>query len=180
LAEQWLPVKGYEGLYEVSDHGRVKGLKRVCHRRDGHAHTQPETILKQSVSGPKRNYLKVNLLKNGKPKTCRVSVLVAEAFLGPRPEGCVVAHGPAGTLDNSLQNISYATASENQGRDRLRDGTDARGEKHPQSRLNSQQVLLARRIHKTRHVSLRFLAQLWGISLPALHAAVTGRTWSWL
>lgn len=178
--EEWRPVVGYEGLYEVSSLGRVRGLRRLCKRRDGLAHIQPEVMLKQSVSGPRRNYLKVGLLKNGEQKTCRVSVLVAAAFLGPRPDGTVVAHGPAGSLDNSLRNISYKSPSENQGEDRLRDGTDARGEKHSQSRLNRHQVLFARRIRETKHVSLRFLAKEWGVSLGTLHNAVTGRSWNWL
>jgi hypothetical protein len=109
-----------------------------------------------------------------------VAHLVAAAFIGPRPEAAVVAHGPAGSLDNSIQNISYKTRSENSGPDRLRDGTDCRGEKCGTSRLNRHQVRLARHLYQNKRVSMRFLAMLWDVDPKTVSLAARGKNWAWL
>jgi len=69
--EVWKDVVGYEGLYQVSDQGRVKSLNYWTER-----------ILHQTLN--KSGYLHVPLCKDGKPKCCRVHRLVAMAFI-PNP-----------------------------------------------------------------------------------------------
>lgn len=64
--EIWRDIKGYEGLYQVSNEGKVKSLKR-------------KIILKQQTI--KCGYLRVNLWKNGKCKHKIVSVLVTKLLL---------------------------------------------------------------------------------------------------
>ena len=71
MEEHWLPVKGYEGLYEVSDMGRVRSVNYK-----GTGKTQ---ILHQTQN--KSGYMHVPLCKDGKPKCCRVHRLVAEVFV---------------------------------------------------------------------------------------------------
>ena len=66
--EIWVPIKGYDGLYEVSDQGRVRSI--------GYG--------KQRILKPKRNkggYLRVNLYKNLAVKMCYVHRLVTQAFI---------------------------------------------------------------------------------------------------
>lgn len=76
IEEQWLPVKGYEGLYEVSDWGNVRSLN---YRR-----TVKTRLLKTRKNSS--GYLVVCLCKNGKPKQKFVHRLVAEAFItNPKP-----------------------------------------------------------------------------------------------
>jgi len=178
MAEQWLPVKGYEGLYEVSDHGRVKTLARTCANASGTTRRVPGRLLKPSPDV--KGYLRVSLCKDGTQRVGKVHRLVAEVFLGPCPDGLVVAHGPKGKQDNSVGNLSYKTQSENHKEDRLRDGTDLRGEKNVNNRINKHQVLLARHIYRTKRVPLRFLADAWGVSVHTLYNAARCRTWSWL
>jgi hypothetical protein len=64
----------------------------------------------------------IGLCRNGKVKSRHIYVLVAAAFLGPKPPGMVVCHGPAGNGDDRLANIRYDTHSGNR-RDAVRDGT---------------------------------------------------------
>jgi hypothetical protein len=64
----------------------------------------------------------VDLSKNGNQRTILVHRLVAAAWIGPRPDGQQVRHGPNGVSDNSVSNLCYGTLSENQ-KDRRRDGT---------------------------------------------------------
>ena len=76
MEEVWKPVKGYEGLYEVSNLGRVKSLNYM--------HTGKEGILKANKDND--GYLHVNLYKNNKMKSCTIHRLVAIAFV-ENPEG---------------------------------------------------------------------------------------------
>jgi hypothetical protein len=118
LGEEWRPVLGYEGIYEVSDHGRVRSLDRDVKsggrilRRRGH-------LKKLSLLNNK--YQTVGLSKDGHNVNQLVHVVVLEAFKGRRPEGMVSCHGPAGSLVNRLDNLRWDTPTENnldQGRHR--------------------------------------------------------------
>src|SRR3972149_1183846 len=83
-SEEWRPVVGWEGWYEVSNLGRVRRIKEAAGTRRGH-------ILRWAVGG-KPPYPRVFLCREGKVLTKRVHRLVAEAFLGPCPEGQEVNH----------------------------------------------------------------------------------------
>lgn len=131
--EYWLPVVGYEGLYEVSDQGRVRSLPRL--RANGGV--TKERLLRLAMSGP---YLNVSLYVGGKRTGARVHQLVAEAFIGPCPEGLIVLHGTGGKTDNRPENLSYGTYSKNNGEDRRRDGTIPAGESHHKTTLTADDV----------------------------------------
>ncbi len=103
--EQWRPIPGWEGLYQVSDHGRVRSL------RTG-------KILK---AGMNRRHRHVALCSGG-GKSFRVHRLVMEAFVGPLPEGMEVRHLDDDPDNNRLSNLVYGTRSENM-LDRVRNGT---------------------------------------------------------
>ncbi len=115
--ESWLPVVGYEGLYEVSDLGRVRSLSR--NRRDGRGYL-PGRVLRP---GPqRRGYLTVSLTDaDGCVRSRRVHQLVLGAFVGPRADGMEVLHNNDVPGDNRLVNLRYGTRSDNQ-RDIYRNG----------------------------------------------------------
>jgi hypothetical protein len=100
VEEKWLAVVGYEGLYEVSDLGRVKSLAR---------HGTCGGIL--SPSPDKDSYLKVNLYKNSKKKYILIHRLVLLTFL-PLEEK-EVDHINQIKTDNRLENLRWASKSEN-------------------------------------------------------------------
>jgi NUMOD4 motif/HNH endonuclease len=114
-AESWLPVPCYEGLYEVSDLGRVRSLTHKTSKGIRYGR-----LLKQSRL--KNGYLRVGLYRNGSQATRTVHSLVAEAFIGPCPPGMEVCHGPQGQLANGRDNLRYGTRSENI-LDQVRHGT---------------------------------------------------------
>lgn len=141
LYERWLPVVGYEGLYEVSNRGRVRGLHRIVkHPRGGEKRLKGRMLALTKCKG----YRVVRLYKP-EGKTFRVHRLVAAAFLGPCPEGQEVLHGIAGKLNNSVENLSYGTHKDNMC-DKKRDGTDRRGERAHSSKLTEQKVLRIREL----------------------------------
>lgn len=99
--ERWLPVVGHEGLYEVSDIGRVRRIAGGRGARAGR-------VLGGKISDP--GYRAVSL---GADHTERVHVLVAAAFIGPRPAGYTINHRDGDKLNNTVENLEYATYSEN-------------------------------------------------------------------
>lgn len=109
--EIWKPIKDYEGLYEVSNMGRVRSLDRGNIDSTGRKQHFKGMILKQGKDNS--NYLVVVLSKNGKTKTFRVHRLVAEAFI-PNPENkpCV-DHINTIRTENEVANLRWATYEEN-------------------------------------------------------------------
>ena len=121
--ERWLPVVGYEGLYEVSDHGRVRGMDRVVIRGNG----APQTIRGRVLAGkPVRgSHLQVALRRPGHPSDYKyVHALVMIAFVGPYPDGMNVCHNDGNPKNNHLSNLRYGTHTDNM-RDMLKHGTHA-------------------------------------------------------
>jgi hypothetical protein len=122
--ETWRAVAGYEGLYEVSDLGRVRSLPRDNGLNGTAAGGR---VLKGTLSVA-AGYVSVKLSANGRKKTMNVHSLVATTFLGPRPEGLVVRHLDGDTCNNNLTNLRYGTPSQN-GRDTVRHGRNVNASK---------------------------------------------------
>lgn len=169
--ERWLPVVGYEGLYEVSDQGRVWSVPRLCLKWDG-TRRAGGNILGQHFY---RGYISVTLYRDGKRRNWKVHQLVATAFIGPRPPGYETRHGPGGRRDNRLVNLSYGTPAENN-RDRIRDGTTNRGAANGQAKLTSENVIEIRRRHATGE-SQTALAREFGVTQQGVFDVVRRRRW---
>lgn len=141
--ESWLPVVGYEGRYEISDHGRVRSL---------HGQGRLMTLQVRKHGGHLSVLLKA---KDKKPKNITVHTLVMSAFSGPRPEGMEVCHNNGDPTDNRLENLRYGTASENH-LDRVRHGVHHQTRKthctqgHPYSGANLYVVASEPRHRKCR------------------------------
>lgn len=108
ITETWKPVAGYEGLYEVSDQGRVKSLRLG------------RLMKPQLATGQKRRF-KLLLVNGSSKKNVFVHTLVLEAFVGARPQGTECRHLNDDATDNSLENLVWGTRSENLA-DRVRNG----------------------------------------------------------
>ena len=106
----WGPVRDFQG-YEVSDTGSIQSVDRIVIDSLGRQARYRGRVLKQIRDSA--GYAVVNLSLNGKSYRRRVHELVADAFLGPRPPGLEVCHGPNGTGDNSVGNLRYDTHTEN-------------------------------------------------------------------
>ena len=106
--EVWKPVIGYEGLYEVSNFGRVKSLGNT---RGPSRFRGVETILKCELS--KMGYYRVALRNDGKYKHHGVNRLVAMAFI-PNPDNLpIVNHKDCNPLNNSVDNLEWCTQKYN-------------------------------------------------------------------
>lgn len=108
--EEWRDIKGYEGLYQVSNLGRVKSLERWTKRRDCKC-WKKEHIMSGSNDG--RGYRRVNLYNNGISEKFRVHQLVANAFL-PKPDGCqYINHKDLNKANNRASNLEWCTQKHN-------------------------------------------------------------------
>lgn len=112
--ENWKPIVGYEGLYEISDCGRVKSVQRKVYNPavlgDGVFRTVPERILKPNIL---KGFCAVHLKKNGHSKGFRVHRLVAEHFIGqPECNGLVVFHKDGNKQNNCVDNLEWKSLSD--------------------------------------------------------------------
>lgn len=108
----FLPVVGYEGLYEVSDQGLVRSLDREVLGRDGTTYSFKGVVLRPATHKD-TGYLMVSLWKNGVGKHHYVHRLVAEAHI-PNPQGLPeVNHENGNRVDPSKENLIWVTGQQN-------------------------------------------------------------------
>ena len=117
MNELWQPVVGYEGLYEVSDQGRVRSLDRVvkCKRPFGGISERPQAgkVLSLGTRTNNNGRKFAHISKGGVSRSPLVHRLVAAAFIGPCPKGFEVDHVNGDPLDNRACNLEYVTHEEN-------------------------------------------------------------------
>ena len=119
--EKWLSVKGYEGLYEVSNLGRVRSVERVVMNKTKNGKDRPCLIKGRVLKTCFNNYKKDNTLKReqlalskeGKIKTFHVHSLVAEAFCRKEFDNMQVNHKDGNPLNNKADNLEWITQKEN-------------------------------------------------------------------
>lgn len=110
-SEKWLPAVGYEGIYEVSNHGRVRSVDRWVSYKDGRNRLYRGSEMKPQTRPD--GHLTVDLVKNKRRKNRRVHQLVLEAFAGMRPEGTICCHWDDDPSNNRLENLRWSSYSEN-------------------------------------------------------------------
>ncbi len=108
---KWKDVKGYEGLYKISNTGILKSLDRQVEGKLG----STRTIFGKEISATDdgKGYLKIALYKDGIRKLCKIHKLVAEHFV-PNPENKYeVNHKDGIKTNNDYTNLEWATTQEN-------------------------------------------------------------------
>lgn len=113
MQETWKNVVGYEGLYEISNHGRVKSLDKSWVAGKGRIFNKPETIRKPGLNS--RGYLHVKLCKEGKRKIITIHTLVWDHF-GNKPRNghkLQVDHRDNNKLNNRIDNLQLLTPRQN-------------------------------------------------------------------
>lgn len=173
--EEWRPVPGFNGRYEVSNHGRVRSwaIQGCCYgKRD-----KPSILsLTTRVFPGGLKYKFVNFWLNGKMYNEGVHGVVLSSFVGPRPKGHHAAHWNGDGCDNRPENLRWATPLENNGHDKERHGTIVRGEASPNAKLTSVAVLEIREMAKEGH-TYASIAVDYGVSKSAIKKVVRKTTW---
>ena len=150
--EIWKDIPGYEGKYQASSLGRIRGprgIKTPCLHR-------------------LRGYYFVSI---GHNKTRDVHALVAAAFLGPRPQGHEIRHLNGNKTDNNVANLAYGTHDQNE-HDKIEYGGKIK-------KLTEKDIRAIREMYKNG-VQRKMIADMYGISLTNVWYVGTGRTFAWL
>lgn len=109
--EEWRDIKGYEGLYQVSNFGRVKTLTKIIHSSKRSDFVVKEKVL--STRPNNRGYIMVGLHKEKHFKLALVHRLVAQAFI-PNPNNLPqVNHLDENKNNNCVNNLEWCTNKEN-------------------------------------------------------------------
>lgn len=175
MKENWKEIVNYEGLYEVSDMGRIKSMCRWCW--NGHGRFLRKEKIKKVH---KKDYYRVQLSSHNVRKLFLVHRLVAQAFIGDCPEEEEVNHKNGVKTDNRIENLEYVTKSENSKHAVALGLIDHAGEKCPVSKLTNSQVLGIRRRHKKGDTSYKKLGMMFGVSKSTIAHIITRRNWGHL
>lgn len=165
LTEEWRPI--FDGFYEVSNEGRVRRIRPV--RGGGH-------VGREVKAWDSCGYRQVSPCVRGVRHVRHVHALVAEAFLGPRPDGMEINHIDADKSNNAVWNLEYVTRSEN-ARHAAMCGLTTRGERHYAARLTAQQAADVRRRHRNGE-RVTALAREYGVTHGAISLLLAGKTWN--
>ena len=166
MDERWLPVIGYENIYEISSLGRVKRVTSCPGSASGR-------ILRPFVGTC--IYPRIGLSRDKKRQKHLIHRLVLAAFVGPCPAGMESCHNDGNVNNSSLENLRYDTPKNNY-KDRLSHGNVVRGERHGKSKLTELQVLKIR--ESTDPIT--DLARLHGVTPPIIINIKKRRIWAWL
>lgn len=176
--EEWRAVREYEGLYEVSNMGRIKSVSGRIHSF---------RIMKQGQN--KWGYPQVGLNINGKQNRPSVHRLVAQAFLAETEfEGAVVNHKNGIKTDNRAENLEWCTHQENTrhafdvlGLTGVNSGNFQKGEEHKSAKLSRKQAI---EIYQAKPTSghapkglLDSLCQQYGVTRSCIHGIWQKRAW---
>lgn len=163
--ETWRCAVGYESGYLVSDAGRVWSLKSKKILKTTYAGRYPFVTLSQpgcNERGFKPGY---------------IHRMVLEAFVGPCPPGMQCRHLDGNTRHFWLSNLCWGTPKSNC-EDKVRHGTQARGEKVCGSKMTAADVLRMREMYETGAYSFTDLGRIFGVSNVAATNAVRRYTWT--
>lgn len=109
--EIWKDIEGFEGFYQVSTFGRVRGVDRYIGYRNGKKRFWKGEIKKPTVTA--KGYLKISMFNGDKKKTDEIQRLVARAFIPNPLNKAYVNHKDGNKKNNRVENLEWTTPSEN-------------------------------------------------------------------
>ncbi|MEX0313769.1 MAG: HNH endonuclease [Allomuricauda sp.] len=167
--------------YSVNDKGDVfshRTRKPIPGQRGGSKAIIDKTVCKKlSKNKTKKGYLVVSAKKAGnKPRNFGVHQLVADAFLGPKPNLHEIRHLDGNPSNNSPENLSYGTAKQN-AQDRKRHGNYFSGEDHHNAKLTNKDAIRIRTLRK-KGLKVKRLANQFHVSVATIESIIYNKSYS--
>jgi hypothetical protein len=177
MIEKWKDVVGYEGLYSVSNLGRIKSLDKVIYyNRGGNSLSMKKSvrILKQNKT--RDGYFGVCLFKDSKRKYVRVHRVVAETFIKNPKNKPYINHKDGNKLNNYVNNLEWVTGSENI-LHALKTGLwiPAKGEQR--SKFSEGEVLKIRKLWDEGSITQIAMAKKYKVGKNCIHYIIKRNTW---
>ena len=175
MNEIWKPVKGYEGLYEVSNEGRVRSLDRVITSLPCSYRVAQTRRFRGKLKATRLNnygYELVTLSANKKAKTFSLHRLVLEAFVGECPDGMEACHYDDNPTNNHLSNLRWDTHYNNcQERD------------SPKGQANGNSILTDNQVREIKWAlshsfSNKEIANTYGVGRANINRIANNHSWS--
>jgi predicted XRE-type DNA-binding protein len=174
MQEIWRDIEGYEGLYQVSNLGRVKSLDR--YRYDNGQFTKGG-VLRYSLNHG--GYAGVNLCKNGKRIRHTIHKLVATTFIRPSKKGEQINHKNGNKLKNEADNLEWVTSKENH-KHRVNVLGKGRGESNGESVLTAEEVKEIKYLLDEGSLYQRQIADIYGVHRSTITCINRGKNWGYL
>jgi len=175
--EQWKDIPDFEGIYQVSNLGKIRSLDRHYCNSSGDKRYHAGVPIKQASDT--QRYKQVGLHKHGISKTFRVHVLVMLCFVGIRQGNDVINHKDGDKNNNSLNNLEYCSQSHNMYHahsNKLIISIGLKGEANHSSKLLNWQVVEIRNLH-SKGLSQKNIAIKFKVSKSLISAIVKGEIW---
>jgi len=171
--EEFLPIKGFEGMYEISSYGKVISIARIFLMQGRKKQTTKSRVLSPKSNG--NGYLFVDLWKDGKRYSRYLHRLVLETFAGECPNGYEACHNKPFRWFNHLSNLRWDT-KENNHADKFIHGTIANGEKARSAKLTENKVTEIRSLI-AKGIGQKQIAEMFSIKQPTVSDIANKRTW---
>ena len=172
--EIWKDIEEFEGLYQVSNLGRVKSLERYVNHKRYKKQLIKERIIKPTLSFDKYYY--VGLYKNGNVKNVTIHRLVCLSFLQKTNKKKEVNHKNGIKTDNRVENLEWCTRSHNilhAFKNGLKHGP--KGEKNGKSKLTEKEVIKIKYSYKELNVAE--IAKIYNVTETASYDITSNKSW---
>lgn len=167
--EIWKDVIGYEGRYQISNMGQLKGFGR-----------SPKGVI-LNLSSSWNGYLTKNLYKNWDYQPIKIHRLVCQHFIENPENKPFINHKNGIKTDNRVENLEWCTFSENMlHAKRTGLSPSPHGENHAKAILTNEQVIYIRQTYQPRKVPKSHFAKKFGVSESAIAGILNNRNWKHL
>ena len=169
--EIWKDIESYEGIYQVSNYGKIKSLKRNVLMKGKFNYFKEEKILNPSTH--KNGYLAIGLTKENKTKTFKVHRIVALHFIDNFLNKPEINHIDSDKSNNNVLNLEWCTSKENK-EHAVKNKLNAFGEKSSGSKLTEKEVLEIRE----SNLSPTELSEKYKVNKGSISSIKNRKTWN--